>query len=353
MLTIREINTLPEHHDDPDWVTTCALIRAYNHELIGTSEWDTDPATDLAAARSDDDHLRRRWFAEIDGAAVGYASLRVNRRDAPECGTVLVYVRPGQRHHGIGQRLRETLQTGVAELGLTRLVTWVTTPVPDGETITPAHGVGAVPADHGGVRMAVRDGYTLCQVERVSRYDFESPLIDPHEALRVARAAAGDTYELIVWAGAAPEDMCEDLARLTERMSRDVPNGGLTATEETWDAERVMKRDREILIGNRFYRAVARHVPSGAIVALSELVRDRSNDEALVDQWDTVVLPGHRGHRLGMLVKAANLIQVREAEATATAVVTWNAEENRHMLSVNEALGFREIMREAAFEKQL
>lgn len=96
-----------------------------------------------------------------------------------------------------------------------------------------------------------------------------------------------------------------------------------------------------------------RHLPTGQLVALNELLRDRSNADAFVGQWDTVVLPEHRGHRLGMAVKAANILQVRESEPTATAIITWNAEENRHMLRVNEELGFREILREAALEKQL
>ncbi|NHB85368.1 hypothetical protein G7085_14080 [Tessaracoccus sp. HDW20] len=52
-------------------------------------------------------------------------------------------------------------------------------------------------------------------------------------------------------------------------------------------------------------------------------------------------------------MKAANLIQVREAAPDATALLTWNAEENRHMLSVNEALGFRPVLVEAAFQRKV
>ncbi|MBD4636278.1 GNAT family N-acetyltransferase, partial [Xanthomonas citri pv. citri] len=67
-------------------------------------------------------------------------------------------------------------------------------------------------------------------------------------------------------------------------------------------------------------------------------------------QWDTIVLPEHRGHRLGMRVKAANLIAVRDALPGARAIITGNAEENRHMLDVNEALGFRPVLAEASME---
>ena len=51
-----------------------------------------------------------------------------------------------------------------------------------------------------------------------------------------------------------------------------------------------------------------------------------------------------------MRVKAANLIAVREALPEARAIITWNAEENRHMLDVNEALGFRPVLAEASME---
>jgi GNAT superfamily N-acetyltransferase len=80
---------------------------------------------------------------------------------------------------------------------------------------------------------------------------------------------------------------------------------------------------------------------------------DRVNPDAFVDQFDTIVLPEHRGHRLGMLVKAANLLQVRRAAPTATSIVTWNAAENRHMLAVNEALGFYPILISGGFEAAL
>ena len=53
------------------------------------------------------------------------------------------------------------------------------------------------------------------------------------------------------------------------------------------------------------------------------------------------------------LVKAANLIQVHRAAPDATSILTWNAEENRYMLDVNEALGFRQVLVEAAFQRRL
>ena len=133
-------------------------------------------------------------------------------------------------------------------------------------------------------------------------------------------------------------------------MATDVPSGERTVVEQVWDAARVRRMDEQILTTGRLFRAVARHRATGRIVALSELVAPRSRPDGLIDQWDTIVLPEHRGHRLGMRVKAANLIAVRDALPGARAIITWNAEENRHMLDVNEALGFRPVLAEASME---
>lgn len=144
-------------------------------------------------------------------------------------------------------------------------------------------------------------------VERVSRYDFAAPGVDPDTALAEAGAVAGEDYE-------------------------------------------VRERERVLLLGNRLFHAVVLHRPTGEVVALSDLALSRANPAAFVDQMDTIVLPGHRGRRLGMLVKAANLIQVRRLAPSAAGIVTWNAAENRYMLAVNEALGFVPMLTSGGFE---
>ena len=48
----------------------------------------------------------------------------------------------------------------------------------------------------------------------------------------------------------------------------------------------------------------------------------------------------HRGHRLGLLTKAAMLQWLAEAEPKVDRIVTGNAASNKHMIAVNETLGF-------------
>ena len=48
----------------------------------------------------------------------------------------------------------------------------------------------------------------------------------------------------------------------------------------------------------------------------------------------------HRGHRLGLLLKAAMLEWLAEAEPAVDRIETGNASANTHMIAVNDALGF-------------
>ncbi|MFV0405376.1 MAG: hypothetical protein ACK5LN_00900 [Propioniciclava sp.] len=58
---------------------------------------------------------------------------------------------------------------------------------------------------------------------------------------------------------------------------------------------------------------------------------------------DTLVRADHRGHRLGMLVKTANLAQLQRLNPFAERIHTWNAAENAPMLAINLALGFQTV----------
>jgi hypothetical protein len=54
-----------------------------------------------------------------------------------------------------------------------------------------------------------------------------------------------------------------------------------------------------------------------------------------------------------MLTKVANLAYLEATYPGHPSILTFNAEENRHMLSVNEALGFAPIAYEGAWRKDL
>ncbi len=98
--------------------------------------------------------------------------------------------------------------------------------------------------------------------------------------------------------------------------------------------------------------AVAEHVPTGTLAGFTQLGAPADLTRP-VTQEDTLVLREHRGHRLGMLLKVANLQFLEQVAPGHPCVLTWNAEENRAMLDVNEAVGFVPIGYEGAWRKDL
>jgi GNAT superfamily N-acetyltransferase len=62
----------------------------------------------------------------------------------------------------------------------------------------------------------------------------------------------------------------------------------------------------------------------------------------IADQEDTAVLAAHRGHGLGIWMKAANLQRLAAARPEIRRVHTSSAADNQHMLRVNHQLGFTE-----------
>jgi RimJ/RimL family protein N-acetyltransferase len=107
-----------------------------------------------------------------------------------------------------------------------------------------------------------------------------------------------------------------------------------------WDAERIRQVEQNAAAsGLRYQTVIARHQATGEIAAQTDLcVDDGTPDWAF--QMMTAVLPGHRGHRLGLLVKIANLELLMRTEPQVRRVFTGNAGSNEHMIEINEQLGF-------------
>ena len=70
---------------------------------------------------------------------------------------------------------------------------------------------------------------------------------------------------------------------------------------------------------------------------------------AVAFQEDTSVVRAHRGHRLGLLMKADMLRWISHERPEVSATDTWNATTNHHMIAVNERLGATVIARHVSF----
>jgi GNAT superfamily N-acetyltransferase len=302
---------------------------------------------------------RRLLLAKLDGRVVGRAAVHVPE-SSPDTGFWSVMVVADARRQGIGTALAERLEAIARETGVTKLLGWAAAPVvtddeiaAGAEVLVPATGIGRVPADHASVRFARARGCRLEQVERVSSVDLPMPDDELASRLTAARAASGPDYDTVTWIGATPPEWLDEIARLKTRMSTDAPSAGMEEPEDPYTAERVIDEDRERIEGGiESIVAAAVHRPSGELAGYTYF-DTAPEPHRVVSQEDTIVLREHRGHRLGMLVKLANLEQLQRERPGHPAVITFNAEENRFMLDVNEAVGFVPIAAEGAWRLDL
>ena len=288
-------------------------------------------------------HGERIWrLAKADGRVVGRAQCLLPADEKASEADMSIEVLSEYRRRGIGTALLRWATDRIREHGQSVAQTQVYMFARDGvATISPSNGFGAIPADEPIAGFALHHGAVLAQVERVSVLDLPAsehligPLYD--EAQRASR----DDYSLVEWTGMSPDEWLDGMALLHTRMTTDAPAGDLTRTEDVWDADRARRADQEWLdSGWQIFAAAAVHTQSGQLVAFTQIITGRDESEA-VHQLETLVLAEHRGHRLGALIKIANVRALQAALPSCPRIVTSNAEENVPMLRVNVAMGFR------------
>jgi len=152
-----------------------------------------------------------------------------------------------------------------------------------------------------------------------------------------ARAAAG--YSLVRWEGPVPDDRLDQVALLQNAMNDAPRDAG--SEPQNWDAQRVRDRmnARIARSPSHRYSLTAVQDATGEMAALTVVSVDPE-----VPDWGhqliTAVTRPHRGHRLGLLTKAAMMSWLTEAEPRLERIVTWNSASNRHMIAINEELGY-------------
>ncbi|SDR71196.1 GNAT family N-acetyltransferase [Agrococcus carbonis] len=351
-----ELETPDDDFDEPRLSLVARYVAAANRVTQhhwGDDAFDTTVDEIVASLRHPDDEIARRFLVTEGGRDVGRAIAAINREEGSRVAYVSAWVVPDERGRGIGRAMAERLEAVGRELGATTLQGWVDHRVPaEGEAgLRPASGHGAIAVD-APTRLATSLGYALEQVDRISELDVEAARADLERHRADALAHAGDVYEARSWQGATPPELQDAMAALRARMATDAPSAGLDVDDEQWDAARVQRLEEEVTgSGRTLLQAVAIHRDSGEAVAFTVLVLPDAGRPAF--QEDTLVRADHRGHRLGMLVKTENLLQLGRLHPDRTRVITWNASENRPMLAVNEALGFVAVGAEGAWQKRL
>jgi GNAT superfamily N-acetyltransferase len=347
---------IPAGIDDPDaadFIAAVDLRNAIEAEKYGTRDLALG-ADELLPGWHDPEHSPRRLFGvRVDGRLAARAYYERSVGEGASVAWVTAEVLPPFRGRGIGTLLADRVEGLASHDARDRVLVYCASPDGPGERLPSPTGFGSVPLGNPEVRFLLGRGYTLEQVERGSRLALPFDDATLTEALAEASRSSSDAYRLHSWTDTTPADRLADIAHLYTRMSTDAPSAGLDEPEDTWTAERVSSDEQRELASPRSTLVTAvEHVGSGRLVGYTSLAVPRETSRS-VGQEDTLVLREHRGHRLGMLLKLANLRYLQAERPGHPSITTFNAEENRPMLDVNEALGFVPMGYEGAWKKEL
>jgi GNAT superfamily N-acetyltransferase len=290
----------------------------------------------------------RVFVARVDGAIVGNAFLEWSIDPGTRVSWLDLEVLPAYRGRGIGGALFDRIEGEARDSGRPIVQGGALhEPLIGGQRLPSATGHGSISLEDPGVRFLRKRGYTLEQIHRRSHLRLPVSLAAFDEL--VSTLPVG--YRMHSWEGTVPERWREGVAHLLGRLRIDAPYGNLDMGEELWDAARVINEDaRRLASGQTHLVTVVEHVPTGSLVAYSGLTLS-SDRTRPAQQGTTLVLREHRGHRFGLLTKAINLQQLMDRSPTTLEVVTNNAEDNQHMLAVNDALGFQPLAYIGAWKK--
>lgn len=235
------------------------------------------------------------------------------------CWPTLV-VAPEHRRVGVGTAMWCVLERAIRMAG--RHVVQVEVGRPVGVEVWP----GAEFARRHGFALALREQHHLLRRADVSR---------------VPVAELADGYAVRTWREHCPDDLVAAYCRLRERFVQEAPTGDLLIAEQVWDTARVRASEGARMDLKRASWTSAAVAPDGQLVGFTDLMGPVGSGDAYQNQ--TLVLPGHRGHRLGLAMKAANLRAMLAEQPHRTSVHTWVAPDNAHMRSVNVAFGFEPV----------
>jgi GNAT superfamily N-acetyltransferase len=275
------------------------------------------------------------------GVPVCAADVELPLMDNRELAEVGLRTHPDHRRRGHGSAMLAHVEALLAQRDRHRVTVYADCPYEAGPT-----GAGEP-----GVEFLRHRGYAvaLCDVQRA----VDIPI--PEERLLGLLEAAAPHhvgYTLLQFGDHCPAALLESYGRLVGTLVTEAPSGGLTLEEEVFDARRLRHEEEVATAAGRRRLVTVAVDPAGEVVAYTD-IRVPRHEPGRAYQWGTLVHPAHRGHRLGLAVKAANHLALQRQEPSVTEVITDNAEVNDPMITINELLGFRPTARCVELHKSL
>jgi GNAT superfamily N-acetyltransferase len=262
-----------------------------------------------------------------DDLMVGVGLLNLPREDNLTVAYADVMTHRDHRRRGVGSAVLAEIESRARAAGRVRVLTEVYV------------AAGVDEQDSGDAAFAAARGYAVATREGSKAVDLAAsePLWPALE--REAAAALGD-YRVVTWRDRCPEEYVESFGAALSRVMSLIPQGDLDLEDREWTVDQVREaEERRLAVGLATFESAA-VTRDGTVVGLTG-TRVSTRDPRVAHVGVTMVLPEHRGHRLGLATKLASHRALRDAYPGCRLVVTTNAEVNTHMNAINDALGYR------------
>jgi GNAT superfamily N-acetyltransferase len=243
---------------------------------------------------------------------------------------------PDHRRRGVGTAVLAELETRARAAGRERVLVEV--------YLAPGR-------ESGDAAFAEARGFVEANREGVKAVDLTAseplwPTLDEQVAAAVGR------YRIVSWRDRCPDEYVESFGAALSRVMSLIPQGDLGLEDRDWTVERVRAAEqRRVQVGLATFESAA-VAPDGTVVGLTG-VRASTHDPRTAHIGVTMVLPEHRGHRLGLATKLASHRALRAALPQCRLVTTSNAEVNAHMNAINEAMGYQLVETLVEYHKRV
>ena len=353
---------IPDTLDAPDAVDFLAAVEVGRKVRMQTWGSDDLAYTPLEKLLELADPYERQVIlvAKAGEQIIGTVDIALPLTDNLDMAEFTLDILPEFQRQGVGRKLLLAAEHLARSEGRTLILVDTNHPgasLHEFETaqLVPGSGQGFVPLDSREVEFARRTGYTLQHIEQFSScaLPLDTKLVADLQA--EADDANNGRYRLHHWTDRCPDEWLEAVAVLENQSGADVDPSLETPVEQDMVFDGGILREAEevtIAQGRRTVVTAVEHLATGALVGLTT-ISVLAHRPDVVFQDDTLVLQEHRGNKLGLLIKVANMERLTEQFPDARVIYTWNAPENRYLLTVNQQLGFTTAGVTGIWQKEL
>ena len=251
--------------------------------------------------------------------AAGGMLIRLQTDLNTDLGDAQPLLRAGHADAAVAEALLAASRERLAQIGRTRLQVNLPQSNP-----TPAYETFRAPTSSFTAMCSALD---LSALDRDQYAEFAAP------------SPKNSQYRIVHWIDRCPDELAESFSAALNTM-HDIPLEDLNLELSQHDVARL--REGEAVIGRHGARrcVTAAVDEEGEVAGFTQSVYFPA-EPATMDLWSTAVVRRHRGHRLGLRIKAAATLRILHELPEAQWVCTFNNHENEHMLAVNRQLGYQ------------